>query len=105
MKKILILLMLVTLGACRDDTSGAFANEQMHCVSRDVVNTLSRISGRVDRVAEMYVIRTSRQTYYACNLPDDYKRPGQSIRFDADVYRIPENVRLVGTPVLITKIY
>lgn len=105
MKKILLIFILFTLGACRDDTSRELAGEELHCVSKDVVNTLSRVNGRIDRIANAYVIRTSLQTYYACNLPESFKNPGRTIRFDAEVYRIPENVRLIGTPILLTKIY
>lgn len=91
--------------ACKDDASEAIPDEQSYCVSRDVVDQLSRTSGRVDRLANAYVIRTGQHTYYACNLPEAYQRDGSSIRFDAEVYRIPANVRLLGTPILITKIY
>lgn len=97
--------MLFVFGACSDDTSEALTNEQAHCVSRDVTDTLSGVRGRIDRIANAYVIRTSLQTYYACNLPESFKSPGHTIRFDAEVYKIPENVRLIGTPILLTRIY
>ena len=105
MKRILLICMFFTLTACKDDTSETLTDEQAYCVSRDVIDQLSRTRGTVDKVANIYVIKTSQRTYYACNLPESLKKPGQSIRFDADVYRIPENVRLVGAPILLTKIY
>lgn len=105
MKKVLFICLLFTLGACKDDTSEELTDEQMHCVSRDVVSSLSQANGTIERIANVYVIRTGQGTYYACNLPESYKNQGRDIRFDADVYRIPENVRLIGTPILLTRIY
>lgn len=105
MKKVLLFCILLASGACQDDASEAILDEQSYCVSRDVVDSLSRVRGRVNRLENMYMIRTSQHTYYACNLPEAYKKDAHSIRFDAEVYRVPANVRLLGTPILITRIY
>jgi hypothetical protein len=105
MKKIVFIWFLLAFAGCKDDNSEQIPADPQHCVSKEVVNTLSRVEGSIERFENIYLIQTSQQRYYACNLPEDYKSVGKKIIFDAREYRIPPNVKVLGIPIIITKVY
>lgn len=105
MKNVWFIFILFVLFACKDDDAEELREEGGHCVSKEVVNTLSEVEGTIEQFEHFYLINTSQRRYYACNLPDEYKTAGKNIRFDAREYKIPPHVKLMGIPIFITRIY
>lgn len=105
MKKIWFICILFTLAACKDDDAEELSVEESHCVSKEVVNSLNGIEGTIEHFEHFYLIKTSQRRYYAWNLPEEYKTAGKSILFDALEYKIPPHVKLMGIPIIITRVY
>lgn len=105
MKKIWFICILFTLAACKDDDAEELPREVGPCVSKEVVNILNEVEGTVENFEQFYLIKTSQRRYYACNLPEEYKTAGKSILFDALEYKIPPHVKLMGIPIIITRVY
>jgi hypothetical protein len=74
-------------------------------VSSRIVRDLNHVEGQILKVADFYVIEAGSQRYVACNLPGHLEESGTRVVFDAQEFEIPADVRLAGTPVVITKIY
>ncbi len=103
-KKWLIGIAAATLFACGENSREVVTPEE-ECFHTQVVQQLTHAEGQVEKVADFYVIETEEQRYSACNLPEELMAAGTRVRFDANVYQIPPNFRLVGTPIKITRIY
>lgn len=104
MKRLLAGVAALFLFACRE-TSQEMVTPHKECFDTQVVKQLTHIDGKIEKVAEFYLILAGEQRYAACNLPEELQVAGTRIQFDAKEFEIPANVRLAGTPILITKIY
>ncbi|GAB3249443.1 hypothetical protein GCM10027347_06540 [Larkinella harenae] len=72
---------------------------------------LHEVSGIVINEAErsqtsswVYIQANETTRYFACNLPDQVRKTGTRVIFDADEFAPPPNVRLAGVPVKLTKL-
>jgi hypothetical protein len=77
------------------------------CISDVIVGKIIQGEGEIKLIGSSWVIDVSNTggRYFACNFPEEYQVENKIIIFDADVYQIPPNMRLVGTPIIITHIY
>lgn len=79
------------------------------CISDVVVATITGESGIIRLLGNEWVIDAAKPNgtdrYFACNLPEDYKQANKPIVFDAKIYEVPPNVRVIGSPITITKIF
>lgn len=79
------------------------------CISERIVDRLIEAEGLILLIGNTWVIDVDipgpSGRYFACNFPDNLKIENQTIVFDANVFEIPPNMRLAGTPVIITRIY
>ncbi|CAN5268056.1 hypothetical protein BH23BAC1_BH23BAC1_37360 [soil metagenome] len=79
------------------------------CISERVVDQLILAEGIIVLIGNTWVIDVNTPQnsgrYFACNFPENLKIENQTITFDANVFEIPPNMRLVGTPIIITRIY
>lgn len=104
MKNLLIGLAAACLFAC-GETSREVVPPEPDCFSTPVVAVLTGAEGRVEKVADFYVIQAAEQRYSTCGLPPELLVAGTRVRFDANVHEIPPNVRLAATPIRITRVY
>lgn len=103
MKKIVLGLVVLIIASCKETTQQE-VTPYADCISQQVVRELTTVTGKIEKVAEFYVIQTSEHRYSLCNLPQNLKVNGIEVVFDGQEMAIPANVRLIGTPVLITNI-
>ncbi len=79
------------------------------CISDQIVDSLVGIEGKVLPINEQWFIEVNDGThtgrYFDCNFPEHLKIESSSLVFDTYVFAIPPNVRLMGTPISITKVY
>ncbi|MGV3558518.1 hypothetical protein [Larkinella arboricola] len=52
----------------------------------------------------LYILTSDNTRYFACNLPDQARKTGTKVVFNADEFAPPPNVRLAGVPVKLTKL-
>lgn len=81
-----------TFSAERDENSVSDANGTVH---------------RISRTSRFYVIvpdDDKTQRLYPSNLPAAFRKDGLRVRFSGRIGEIPENARLVGTPLELTGI-
>ena len=112
MKKTLIIFLLPILFGFRA------------CVEEEVLQTIrvapcsnpsaniiteTAIEGEVSQIAGIWVININNNEKKVrcvpCNLPENYKITDRPIKFDASFLEIPPNVRLVGQPIELKRIY
>ncbi len=107
MKYFIFFLLLVSIFSC--DRKGIQLDTSGSCVSNTVVKEWKNLSGTVEIAGNEVVIdvagANSTLRFYPCNLPGPYQQKGKLIRFDAREYEVPPNVRVIGTPIIITQIY
>ena len=100
------LLMLTVSGCEKDDLTFQLQSCQY---SGTIIDTQTRKNGRIYKVADFWVIDMMVEDNVIrcspCNLPDELKIENRNIILDADFRPIPSNVRMVGQPIEITKIY
>lgn len=77
------------------------------CISNVIVDKIEQAEGEIRLIGSSWVIdvNSTGGRYFACNFPEHLQIENTLIVFDADVYQIPPNLRLVGTPIIITHIY
>ncbi len=112
MKKIFIFLAVFSLFGFRA------------CVEEEVLQTIkvapctnpseniiteTAIEGEIGQIAGIWVININNNEKKVrcvpCNLPENYKISDRPIKFDASFLEIPPNVRLVGQPIELKRIY
>lgn len=102
MKKVLVGLIALTIVAC--ETAHQEVAPYTGCASNQVVRELTAVEGTIEKVAEFYVIQTADHRYSPCSLPENLRVNGTEVVVDGQEMAIPANVRLVGTPLIITNI-
>ncbi|MBD0254685.1 MAG: hypothetical protein ICV83_03110 [Cytophagales bacterium] len=103
MKKILISLVAIMTISCKETTQQE-VTPSTDCVSNQIVGELTAVAGKIEKVADFFVIQTTDRRYSPCNLPENVKVSGMEVVFDGQEMAIPANVRLVGVPIVITTI-
>lgn len=104
MNKFIICIAASLLCACQESRHEEIV-PQTECLSTPIIRILTNVEGRIEKVAEFYLIQAGEVRYAACNLPDNLKASGTMVRFDAHELQIPANVRLPGTPIVLTRVY
>ena len=72
---------------------------------------LSEVPGTVVNEADtsktstwLYILTSDNVRYFACNLPEQARKTGTKVVFNADEFAPPPNVRLAGVPIKLTKL-
>ncbi|RRB04915.1 hypothetical protein [Larkinella rosea] len=52
----------------------------------------------------IYIQTSDKVRYFACNLPEQVRKTGTKVVFNAEEFAPPPNVRLAGVPVKLTKL-
>ena len=69
----------------------------------------TELEGSVTKLLEVWVINVKNNDKQVrclpCNLPESFKVENREIKFDASFLEIPPNVRMIGQPIEIKKIY
>lgn len=69
----------------------------------------TQLVGSVTKMLEVWVINVKNNEKAVrcipCNLPENFKVENQEIKLDASFLEIPPNVRMLGQPIEIKKIY
>ena len=102
--RLLICIAASLLCTCKESREEEIA-PQTECLSTPIARVLTDVEGRIEKVASYYLIEAGEIRYVACNLPENVKAGGTIVRFDAQEFTIPANVRLPGTPIVLTRIY
>lgn len=104
MKKILIGFTALFLLACKEITPEE-GKPKAECFTSQILGELANVEGQIENVAGFFVIKVGDKGYYPCNLPENLKISGITLRFNAQVFATPANIRLPAGPILIPHIY
>ncbi|GAB3926905.1 hypothetical protein [Larkinella terrae] len=110
--KTLVLIFLLT--ACQPnswDNEVAVSPDCPDYVEWKKAAELREVPGVVINEAEssststwVYIQTSDKTRYFACNLPQQVRKTGTKVVFNADEFAPPPNVRLAGVPVKLTKL-
>jgi len=112
MKRLLTICTLSLLfsfrGCIEDEIIPSILVAPCNSPSKNIITETS-LEGEIDRIAGIWIINLQNNDKKVrcvpCNLPENYKEQDRIIKFDASFLEIPPNVRLVGQPIEIKRVY
>jgi hypothetical protein len=82
----------------------AYADWKKNAELREVPGTVVNEAETSKTSTWLYILTSDSTRYFACNLPDQVRKTGTKVVFNADEFAPPPNVRLAGVPVKLTKL-